>query len=99
LGYPHPDILLSILTSKQLSEWMAFASLEPIASDREDMRSALLMAQLERLHTGKSTSAEKYLKLFNTVPPRTQTPEEQWVALQGVLRRGNSSGPERRGQI
>lgn len=32
LGYPHPDILLAQLTSRQVAEWVAFATLEPVGN-------------------------------------------------------------------
>ena len=47
LGYPHPDHLLRQLTSRQLTEWMAYATIEqvgnPVAipdpvADRKDKR-------------------------------------------------------------
>lgn len=40
LGYPHPDVLLSCITAKQLVEWEAFDRLEPIGGFREDYRFA-----------------------------------------------------------
>lgn len=32
LGYPHPDLMLQQLTSRQISEMMAFAQIEPVGA-------------------------------------------------------------------
>ena len=44
MGYPHPDILLKSITSKQLADWMAFATLEqvgePVPPDKEKIAKA-----------------------------------------------------------
>jgi hypothetical protein len=36
----HPDYLLDVLTSKQLSEWEAYDRIDPIGTWREDFRMA-----------------------------------------------------------
>ena len=38
LGYPHPDYLLTQITSAQLSEWIAYSILEPFGPVRDDER-------------------------------------------------------------
>ena len=38
----HPDILLDQLTSRQLSEWMAYDVLDPIGAQRSDYHTAYL---------------------------------------------------------
>lgn len=45
LGFPHPDYLEKILTSKQVGEWMAFAALEPFGERNRDLSVAILTAQ------------------------------------------------------
>ena len=42
LGYPHPDYLAPLLSSAQLTEWMAYFSVEPFGQARQDSASRLI---------------------------------------------------------
>lgn len=44
LGLPHPDYLMDLLTSEQISEWLAYDRLEPIGQWRADYRLGVLCA-------------------------------------------------------
>ena len=46
LGYPHPDYLLSQISSAQFSEWIAYSILEPFGSTREDDRAGVICSTI-----------------------------------------------------
>lgn len=68
LGYPHPDHLLRELTSKQLSEWMAYFMLEPFGPRREDERFGILACQVIGPHLKKG----KKVSINNFFPDRVE---------------------------
>ena len=53
LGYPHPDVLLSQITSKQLGEWMAYYNVEPFGDTRRDLRSGIVASVLANIYRKK----------------------------------------------
>ena len=46
MGYPHPDYLLSQISSYQLAEWIAYSILEPFGSAREDDRAGVICSAI-----------------------------------------------------
>lgn len=44
LGFPHPHHLLAQLTASELSQWMAYAAVEPFGEFRDELRHGQLMA-------------------------------------------------------
>lgn len=50
LGVPHPDHLLQVLSSAQVTDWLAFAELRPFGFVRESMLFGSLMAQQHVAH-------------------------------------------------
>lgn len=55
MGYPHPDYLLSILTSEQLSEWMAFYNLEPFGFEMERNKFGMLTSTVANVFASKKS--------------------------------------------
>lgn len=68
LGYPHPDHLLRELTSKQLTEWMAYSLLEPFGPKRDDERAGVLASVTIQPHLKKG----KKIKPEDFFPDRTK---------------------------
>jgi hypothetical protein len=67
LGFPHPDHLLRCLDSHQLSEWIAFAGLEPFGDLRADFRAGQIAATLANVHRGKETEPFHASDFFSTL--------------------------------
>lgn len=55
LGYPHPDALLAVLTSRQVAEWQAYASLYGLPEFRQDFRAGQICAVQANIHRGKES--------------------------------------------
>ena len=79
--------MLGRIDSRELSEWMAYASIEPIGEKRMDMRFAVLNCTIVNLiksavgDKGKSAEPEDFMFTFD--PPKQQTPE-QMKAMLGI---------------
>jgi hypothetical protein len=57
IGEYDVDRMLRRLTAKQFYEWQVFASLEPFAPEREDIRTGLLVMVQANAHRKKGTKA------------------------------------------
>jgi hypothetical protein len=86
LGVAHPDLLLSQLDSKQISEWMAFYQVEPFGEERADLRSAIIACVTANAWRGKNQKpfeVSDFLPKFD--PPKQQTLEEMKTILRATL--------------
>ena len=64
LGYPHPDYLLPLLTSEQLSEWQAYALLEPFVEKNRDFSLGILghaVAQFSQMKSSKKLTPQDFM--------------------------------------
>jgi hypothetical protein len=59
LGWPSLTEGLANISSRELSEWMAFDAVEPIGDSRLDLLFAYLMAVTVNLHKSKDDQAAK----------------------------------------
>ena len=78
--------LLARMDSLELSEWVAFYSLEPWGDERADLRQAITSATLANIHRGKGQRAykpEDFMPLQEPGPK--QTPEEMTAALRQIV--------------
>lgn len=75
LGVPNVDAMLGSLRGDQLTEWMAFAELEPFGEERADLRMAIETASLGNIifqvWTGKREAPFKVEDFM----PRFEKPE------------------------
>lgn len=55
LGHVNVDRMLSEIDSRQLSEWMAFANLDPFDESRADIRSAIVAQTVAAASGSKRT--------------------------------------------
>lgn len=55
LGVPHPDYLGSILTAKQLKDWVAFAGIEPFGGAADNHRFGIIAATVANTHRGSNS--------------------------------------------
>jgi hypothetical protein len=68
------------LDSAELTEWEAFAEVEPLGQAREDLRHAHLCAVLATLKGVKDAKVSEFLDLFDFWKP-LPTPESEEEAL------------------
>ena len=59
LGYPHPDILLEQITSRQLGEWIAYYRIDPWGEERADLRSGIVSSTMANINRKKGAKAFK----------------------------------------
>lgn len=67
LGYPTPESLLSVIDSRQISEWMAFYEIEPFGYDRLEYGHAIVAREVRRCMGGGDEPVEAFLPKFG--PP------------------------------
>lgn len=98
LGYNHPDNLLSGLTSRQVSDLLAYSVLDPFNEERADYRIAKLMSLYVNSHKGKNTPASKptdFMPDYGSTPEtrRKKLVEDQKDILMAVVAatKGNRS--------
>lgn len=82
--------MLSVLTTEQLIQWMAFLDLEPTAADRDDIRQALHTAKILNawLPMGGTPHTIRDLIIdWETVGERKPepSPEEREQAIQAAI--------------
>jgi hypothetical protein len=73
LGYAHPDHLLAKLTSRQVSEWWAYDTLEPFGERVDWLRMGVLAATIVNCTPRKKGS--KAAKPEDFIPPEVRTPK------------------------
>lgn len=79
MGYPHPDYLLELLDSRQISEWMAYYAIEPFGQYPEYLRAGIIAATIANVHQGKKGrrfTAEDFMPK----EPSASRPKKQSVA-------------------
>ncbi len=87
VGCPHPDYLLTQLTSRQVSEWVEYFNLEPFGEDRADWRIAQLCALFANANRDREKTRAFEVRDFmlreqaEAGPKREQTPEEMMAVL------------------
>jgi hypothetical protein len=59
LGIPHPDYLLACLTSRQISEWIAFSELEPFGEQIDWLRTGVLASLIANVNRQKGAKPFK----------------------------------------
>ena len=86
--------MLGRISSTELSEWMAYYSLEPFGEERADLRNAILssVCAAPHLKRGVRTKLEDYMPFHDKTDRPRQSPE----AMQQVLRRASEEASKRR---
>lgn len=77
--------MLSRMSSKELTEWMAFASIEPIGESRQDLRIAMLCTLVYNAIKGKGKAAKIDDFVLKFDPPKKQSMEEMQAILKGMM--------------
>lgn len=58
LGYPHPDVLLPLLSASQFADWLAFFDERPWGEERADHRQAAMIQHLLRPHYKNASTVD-----------------------------------------
>lgn len=72
--------LLSRISSRELSEWMEYAKLEPFGEERADLRAGIVAATVANAHRKRGARALRpadFMPRWEAEQGRPQTPEEQ----------------------
>lgn len=77
------DELLQSISSTELTQWIAYYSIEPFGPAREDDRAGVVAATMANCHTGKSRKSYKPNDFFPRKKARQTV--EQMIALLKTL--------------
>lgn len=103
LGFPHPDYLLEQLDSVQISEWMAYANIEPFGSLAEDLRLGQTTAMIGNTHLKKGAKPFKaqdfsLCSSWRKDPGSPQTLSEQKAVMLEFAKSINTRERKKRGK-
>jgi hypothetical protein len=91
LGFPHPDYLKPLLSSRQLTDWHAYSELEPWGPLRDDERAGQVCATLYNINRTKEAPTLEWFQFLCNVrtptdaPVAEVTPEQSFRALNVVV--------------
>ena len=90
--------LLSRISSSELAEWQAFASIEPFGEFRADIRAAMIATTTANTWKGKGQRPSKITDfMLSFEPPREQTPEEIIMIFQAAAAAANKKKVKKNG--
>ena len=78
------DELLGRMSARELSEWMAYAQIEPFGEKRADLRSGIVASTMANIHRGKRKpfKAEDFMPEFER---QEKAPEEMQAMLRQMF--------------
>jgi len=90
LGFPHPDYMLAILSSAQITDWIEYYRVEPWGEPVNWQRHGESMAMQANIHRGKNA---RVFRPGDFMPPEpgaktsggTQSINEQRSVLEGIF--------------
>jgi len=84
------------MTSRELTEWQAFAQLEPLPEARADLRAALLSAVIANRHRGRNEQAHKVAEFLLDFEDRPAPSDDELLskmeAIVAALGGNNTDG-------
>lgn len=81
MGIPHPDYLDAVLSSKQLTDWIAYSLLEPFGSRREDARAGTIAATVVNMQKGKNAQSVSANDFFPEFTPSKEKEDQSKKAI------------------
>jgi hypothetical protein len=87
--------MLGRITSRELTEWQAFYSIEPFGEERAEMRNGMLIASMANLWRGKDTRPyrpEDFMLFRERVEPSPAGLKDKILAAFSAFRRPRSPG-------
>lgn len=82
--------MLGRITSRQFSEWMAYAQIEPFGEERADLRMGVLASLVSNMFRKAGTTAAKpedFLLFADRDPPEPDSDNDMKSILQAVADR------------
>lgn len=78
------DELLGRISARELSEWMAYAQVEPFGEKRADLRAGIVASTMANIHRGKRQAfkPDDFMPEFERTE---QAPEEMQALLQSMF--------------
>lgn len=88
--------MLGRISSRELSEWIAFDQLEPIGEPRDDYRAGLICSVLATVHSGRSGRQYRPIDFMSFAEkPQAPTPEQAFGQLLALAKRGDRARRKR----
>jgi hypothetical protein len=88
LGIAHPDILLEMLSSHQIAEWMAYNKIEPFGERSAWLQTGIIASVIANAHRGKKGKVfkpEDFMPSFEVEETKPQSMEEQRGVLKQIF--------------
>lgn|GEM_PF-819385 len=81
------DALLASLSASQITEWMAYAALEPFGPHREDQRAGVIAAAVLNSRFGRKAGDKGFKPedLFPVLRADGAKPKQSWQSMQALL--------------
>ena len=81
------DALLASLSARQITEWLAFAALEPFGPHREDQRAGVIAAAVTNSRFGRKAgdAAKVPADFFPVLRDDGVKPRQSWQSMQATL--------------
>jgi uncharacterized protein DUF4035 len=81
--------MLRSMTSRQFSEWMVYASLDPFDAEREDMRVGLIVSAIYNVNRDRKKRAKPFtitdcMPLFGDAAPQKQKKVADWRFMKAL---------------
>lgn len=88
LGYPHPDILLASISSRQFAEWIAYSKIEPFGEIRDEIRHGQQMAMTANINRDTKTRRDPFsaIDFMNFIDFKKDQREETAESISARLR-------------
>jgi len=75
--------LLAEISSKELTEWMAFYSVEPFGEERSDIRAAIIACTCAQIWSKKKLKVNDFMPKFGPKPE--QSPDQMKSILKALV--------------
>ena len=85
LGYSHPRHLLSELTSRDISDWIAYSVVEPFGSEKEDSRFGVLACLYANAHRKKGQKSLTVNDFFPRYGEKQKQTADDHKAMMNLL--------------
>ena len=97
LGVPSPRELFSRLTSSEVTQWLAFYSLDPWDGVRGDLRAGIVASTIANANRGKDQKAfvpDDFMPDFDREPtPKNSTVEQQRAVVNAIRAQLGDTAP------
>ncbi len=90
LGYPHPDYLNDVLTSRQITELQAYDIIDPVGAWRGDYNAAMLASVLVNIQKAKNgedarVAISDFIPRWGEVQELQKQSDEKMLAIMNAM--------------